>query len=171
MTPASRVLLTCVCLSLCVVRVELGHVADTQKEGLYFNVRLCAAIGHPSVKRCHVPIQKHGVVVRQAEADYAFTSRVHVLFQRVLRKFKGDLALWVQYVEFCQRVVSQSDEEWLWSVTTVSWCLCVQKHDFALGRVLAQALAVHPSASGLWVLAARTQVEQNRDIAAARCVT
>jgi len=44
--------------------------------------------------------------VRQTEADYAFTSRVHVLFQRVLRKFKGDLALWLQYVEFCQRVVS-----------------------------------------------------------------
>ena len=44
--------------------------------------------------------------MRQTEADYAFTSRVHVLFQRVLRKFKGDLALWLQYVEFCQRVVS-----------------------------------------------------------------
>ena len=52
----------------------------------------------------------------------------------------------------------------------MSCWLCVQKHDLALGRVLAQALAVHPSASGLWVLAARTQMEQSRDIAAARYV-
>lgn len=96
-----------------------------------------------------------------------------MLFQRVLRKFKGDLPLWLQYVEFCQRVVSR----WMWHGCgwvecddCVLW-LCVQKHDFALGRVLAQALAVHPHASGLWVLAAKTQMEQDRDIAAARCVT
>ena len=57
-----------------------------------------------------------------------------------------------------------------WSVTSLSCWLRVQKHDLALGRVLAQALAVHPSASGLWVLAARTQMEQSRDIAAARYV-
>lgn len=59
---------------------------------------------------------------------------------------------------------------WVECDDCVLW-LYVQKHDFALGRVLAQALAVHPHASGLWVLAAKTQMEQDRDIAAARCVT
>ena len=52
-----------------------------------------------------------------------------MLFQRVLRKFKGDLALWLQYVEFCQRVVS-----WLGGmvgrrVRSVSCCVWTESEE------------------------------------------
>ena len=44
--------------------------------------------------------------------------------QRVLKKFKGDLKLWLQYIEFAQH----------------------SRHKLSLSRIYGRALAIHPGA-------------------------
>ena len=43
-----------------------------------------------------------------------------------------------------------------------------KKHYFALSKALAKALAVNPRCAELWVLAAKTEHEGNRNVDAAR---
>ena len=47
--------------------------------------------------------------------------------QRVLKKFKGDLKLWLQYIEFAE----------------------TSRHRISLSRIFGQALAIHPSATSM----------------------
>lgn len=35
-------------------------------------------------------------------SDYAGVRRIYFVFERALRKFKGDVALWLQYIEFAK---------------------------------------------------------------------
>jgi U3 small nucleolar RNA-associated protein 6 len=39
---------------------------------------------------------------KQSISDYAGNRRIFFIFERALRKFKGDLSLWLQYIEFAK---------------------------------------------------------------------
>lgn len=82
------------------------------------------------------------------DADYGIQNRIHGLFRRVLKKFKGDLKLWLQYIEFAEK----------------------SYHKISLSRIFGRALAIHPSAISLWVKAAKFQFEELKDPASARAL-
>ncbi|CAG8636444.1 2637_t:CDS:10 [Acaulospora morrowiae] len=71
-------------------------------------------------------------------SDYAITRRIYHIFDRAVIKFKGDVSLWLQYIEF-----SKSTEA---------------------GR----AIQMHPTKPVFWILAAKWEYEVNANIVSAR---
>jgi len=65
-------------------------------------------------------------------SDYAGVRRMHFIFERSTRKFKGDKRIWYQYIDFCLRSGSTK----------------------ILSKILLKALKFHPKQVHLWVLAA-----------------
>ena len=75
---------------------------------------------------------KRKIVKSHDVGDRHIVQHVHFLFSRLLRKFRSDVSLYVQYIEFCKSTGSLQ----------------------TLGRIYAQALQVHPRNVGLWTEAA-----------------
>ncbi|KAF7731784.1 U3 snoRNP protein [Apophysomyces ossiformis] len=79
-------------------------------------------------------------------SDYAGTRRIYHLFQRALNKFKGDLSLWMQYIEFAKKNEANN----------------------LLSGIFVKALQLHPTKAPLWIMAASWEYEENANIGAAR---
>ncbi|KAJ3194354.1 U3 snoRNP protein [Irineochytrium annulatum] len=79
-------------------------------------------------------------------SDFSIVRRIHHLYQGALKKFPGDINLWLQYFE--------------WSRSTGS--------SRALGRTFAKALSLHPGKPPMWILAAKWEFEENANMTAAR---
>ncbi|KAI6046054.1 U3 small nucleolar RNA-associated protein 6-domain-containing protein [Pisolithus marmoratus] len=65
-------------------------------------------------------------------SDYALVRRQFHIFERALRKFKGDVGLWIQYIQVAKRVGARG----------------------LVGRVTARALQLHPNVPSLYIIAA-----------------
>jgi U3 small nucleolar RNA-associated protein 6 len=79
--------------------------------------------------------------------DIHIVQHIHLLFVRVIRKFRGDISLHLRHAEFCKDVKSYT----------------------RLGRVYAEALQIFPRESGLWIEAASNEFfGQNRSVKGAR---
>eukprot|EP00449_Zooxanthella_nutricula_P051605 CAMPEP_0198566768 /NCGR_PEP_ID=MMETSP1462-20131121/103790_1 /TAXON_ID=1333877 /ORGANISM="Brandtodinium nutriculum, Strain RCC3387" /LENGTH=264 /DNA_ID=CAMNT_0044297805 /DNA_START=6 /DNA_END=796 /DNA_ORIENTATION=- len=74
---------------------------------------------------------------RRTISDFAGVRRLHGIFDRGTKKFKGDLRMWYQHVDFCLRSGSTK----------------------ALSRVLTRALKFHPREVHLWLLAADRELK------------
>ncbi len=81
-------------------------------------------------------------------ADHCIVRRVHLVYQRACRKFRGDLALWAAWLRFCRR--SKSSRQ--------------------MSRVLTRALQLHPTCAALWTHAAAWEFEGNGNATAARAL-
>ncbi|KAG0170590.1 U3 snoRNP protein [Apophysomyces sp. BC1034] len=79
-------------------------------------------------------------------SDYAGTRRIYHLFQRALNKFKGDIALWMQYIDFAKKNDANN----------------------LLSGIFVKALQLHPAKAPLWIMAASWEYEENANIGAAR---
>lgn len=77
---------------------------------------------------------------------HAFIRKVHVLYQRVLRKYPGNVGLWLDFATFC---FSHGNARLLSEVTS-------------------QGLRLNPSCAGLWCFAANWEYKHKGDISAAR---
>ena len=71
---------------------------------------------------------------------------MHVLYQRVLRKYPGNVGLWLDFATFC---FSHGNARLLSEVTS-------------------QGLRLNPSCAGLWCFAANWEYKHKGDISAAR---
>lgn len=72
-------------------------------------------------------------------SDRAGANRIFTIFERaVAGKYKGDIKLWFQYIDFCLESGSTKQLE----------------------RVLLRALRIHPTEERLWILAADRQLKQ-----------
>ncbi|KXL44511.1 hypothetical protein M433DRAFT_68212 [Acidomyces richmondensis BFW] len=82
------------------------------------------------------------------KATKGFTGQRTVFFilDRATKKFPGDMGLWMQYIEFCQK----------------------EKANKKLARVFTSVLRLKPREYGLWVLAAKCYAEQYGDMSTAR---
>ncbi|KAG6862332.1 hypothetical protein C0995_016030 [Termitomyces sp. Mi166 len=65
-------------------------------------------------------------------SDYALVRRQFQIFERALKKFKSDVALWIQYIQVAQREGARA----------------------LVGRITARALQLHPNQPALYILAA-----------------
>ncbi|KAJ3252834.1 U3 snoRNP protein [Boothiomyces macroporosus] len=79
-------------------------------------------------------------------SDYSIVRRIHSLYQQALKRFKGDVSLWIQYFE--------------WSL--------LQKSFKTLGKQFATAIALHPTKSVFWIMAAKYEYEENSNMTSAR---
>ena len=77
---------------------------------------------------------------------HGFIRKVHVLYQRVLRKYPGNVGLWLDFATFC---FSHGNARLLSEVTS-------------------QGLRLNPSCAGLWCFAANWEYKHKGDISAAR---
>ena len=73
-------------------------------------------------------------------------NRIHILFTRLLRRFKADLRIWLQYADFCKRI----------------------RHYSRLSKCITKAVRLHPRCPGLWTLGAWTALTFDCDTHAAR---
>ncbi|KAI9017097.1 U3 small nucleolar RNA-associated protein 6-domain-containing protein [Gaertneriomyces semiglobifer] len=79
-------------------------------------------------------------------SDYSILRRLHGLYSRMLKKFGGDPALWVQYFEWCKRTNSSK----------------------ALAKNFARAIQLHPTNASFWIMAAAYEFEKNSNMQSAR---
>ena len=58
---------------------------------------------------CSVLRKKRIGITRSSLCDFESVKRIHLLYDRALRKFKGDLGLWRAYIEYCKGEKSASE--------------------------------------------------------------
>ena len=72
--------------------------------------------------------------------------RIFFILDRATKKFSGDIALWMQYIEFARK----------------------QKANKKLSQILTTVLRLHPTNSDLWIYAANYALDERYDITEAR---
>jgi U3 small nucleolar RNA-associated protein 6 len=72
--------------------------------------------------------------------------RIITIFERAVKRFHGDVALWLQYAEYARH----NDSTRL------------------LSRIFARLLQLHPAKPQLWIYVAAWEFEENGNIVAAR---
>jgi U3 small nucleolar RNA-associated protein 6 len=72
--------------------------------------------------------------------------RIHTLYQKTLKKYKGDVGLWVDYFNWSRGVGSGK----------------------VLSRSFAQAIQFNPTSTVLWIMAAKFEWEENGNVVGAR---
>jgi len=88
--------------------------------------------------------RKH--IKKPGPADFAGEKRIHFIFERALRKFRGDFDLWKNAIKYSMEVNAE----------TVS------------SRRLGDAVKLHPRHVDFWVMAANFQFEKCNDVSSAR---
>ncbi|KAG0325842.1 U3 snoRNP protein [Dissophora globulifera] len=83
---------------------------------------------------------------KQSISDYAGPRRIYFIYKRCLIKFKGDISIWLQFIEYAKKTGASR----------------------TLGKIFAQAIQLHPTNEKMWILAAAWEWEQNANIVAAR---
>lgn len=81
-----------------------------------------------------------------SSSEYSIVRRTHRLYERMLRKFKGDLSLWNEWIQFCSASKSA-------------------RH---MSKVLTRAMQLHPTCSAIWTYAAAWEFEHNHNATVAR---
>ncbi|KAH7662036.1 U3 small nucleolar RNA-associated protein 6 [Dioscorea alata] len=91
--------------------------------------------------------QKGGKKWKKSMSDVAGVLRILDIYSKAVVRFKGDLDLWFQYLEFCR-----------------------ERRHGRMKQALAQAIRFHPKVPGLWIYAAAWEFDQNLNVAAARAL-
>eukprot|EP00928_Gymnodinium_smaydae_P027862 TRINITY_DN21407_c0_g3_i1.p1 TRINITY_DN21407_c0_g3~~TRINITY_DN21407_c0_g3_i1.p1 ORF type:complete len:630 (-),score=141.39 TRINITY_DN21407_c0_g3_i1:153-2042(-) len=84
---------------------------------------------------------------KKSVSDFAGMKLMHSVFFRATRRFKGDMRLWCQYIDFCLRSGSTK----------------------ILSRVLLRCLKLHPREVDMWILAADRSLKSG-EVKAARAL-
>jgi len=66
---------------------------------------------------------------KPSASDYHIEQHIHLIFVRAMRKYKSDIAMWLQYIDFCKKNNSSKK----------------------LGQIFAQALTYHPHNTTLYI--------------------
>ncbi|XP_073309174.1 uncharacterized protein [Primulina huaijiensis] len=82
---------------------------------------------------------------KKSVSDYAGVSRILETYRLATNRFKGDIELWFQYLEFCRA-----------------------RGNGRMKKALAQLVRFHPKVPGVWIYAAAWEFDQNLNVAAAR---
>ncbi|XP_078609587.1 U3 small nucleolar RNA-associated protein 6 homolog [Branchiostoma floridae x Branchiostoma japonicum] len=90
--------------------------------------------------------EKLGYFFKKEEIEYAIVGRIHYLFKRAIRKWPEDLKMWMSHIEFCKK-----------------WNKRIQ-----LSKMFASLLSMHTNKPGLWIMAAKWELEENQSADNAR---
>ncbi|KAK3815275.1 MAG: U3 small nucleolar RNA-associated protein 6-domain-containing protein [Benniella sp.] len=86
------------------------------------------------------------IKAKMSISDYAGPRRIYFIYRRCLTKFKGDISIWLQYINYAKKTGASR----------------------TLGKIFAQAIQLHPTNEKLWILAAAWEWEENANVVAAR---
>ena len=78
---------------------------------------------------------------------HALIRKIHGLYQRALRKYRGNVGLWLQFTTFCYLHGNQR----------------------LLSEVIAQALQLNPTCAGLWSFAAQWEYKRKVRLITSNC--
>nr|XP_057921373.1 U3 small nucleolar RNA-associated protein 6 homolog [Doryrhamphus excisus] len=92
-------------------------------------------------RRAHIHY-KH----KKEEIEFAIIHRINSVFRRATNKWKDDVQLWLSHVAFCKK----------WSTKG------------QLSKVFSAMLAIHPDKPALWLMAAKTELEDRKSSENAR---
>ncbi|GAB4830842.1 hypothetical protein Ancab_004870 [Ancistrocladus abbreviatus] len=84
---------------------------------------------------------------KKSLADFSGVRRIVVLYRMATSRFKGDVELWFQFLEFCR-----------------------ERKNGRMKKALAQAIRFHPKVPGLWIYSAAWEFDHNLNAAAARAL-
>ncbi|XP_011096052.1 U3 small nucleolar RNA-associated protein 6 homolog isoform X2 [Sesamum indicum] len=84
---------------------------------------------------------------KKSVSDYAGVSRILDIYRLATNRFKGDIQLWFQYLEYCR----------------------ARGHG-RMKKALAQLVRFHPKVPGVWIYAAAWEFDSNLNVAAARAL-
>ncbi|RDD44015.1 U3 small nucleolar RNA-associated protein 6-like protein [Trichoplax sp. H2] len=90
--------------------------------------------------------RKLGIYNKKKTVDFAIINRIHRLYQKALRKFRSDSKLWLEYIAFSKNMGSTK----------------------VVSKAFSRMLQAHPYRSEFWILAAKWEFEDNKDIDNAR---
>lgn len=85
--------------------------------------------------------------LKKSVSDFAGVSRIVEIYRLATNRFKGDIQLWFQYLEFCR-----------------------ERRNGHMKKVLAQVIRFHPKVPGVWIYAAAWEFDTNLNVAAARAL-
>ncbi|KAK9828324.1 hypothetical protein WJX74_008746 [Apatococcus lobatus] len=90
--------------------------------------------------------EERGMAGKHTMSEWAIPRRIHFIYDRALRRFKGDLDLWTRWLQHCRAAGSPRQ----------------------MSKVLTRALQLHPTEPRLWSHAAGFEFEDHHNPAAAR---
>lgn len=93
--------------------------------------------------------KQRAIAGKRSLADYGIVRRIHFIFDRATRKFKGDPSVWMAWLKFCRD--SQSKRQ--------------------VSKVITKALKLHPTAPYFWAYAAAWCASRPVRRASIQCTT
>ncbi|XP_050214045.1 uncharacterized protein LOC126665322 [Mercurialis annua] len=85
--------------------------------------------------------------MKTSVSDLAGVSKIADIYRLAVTRYKGDIDLWFQYLEFCR-----------------------QRRNGRMKKVLAQLIRFHPKVPGVWIYAAAWEFDHNLNVSAARAL-
>lgn len=85
---------------------------------------------------------------KEGISQWAGPRRILFIFDRATQKFKGDLSLWMQYLNYARQ----------------------QKSVNVITKIFTQLLSLNPTKPEVWIMAAKYEFEHNQSIKAARSI-
>lgn len=91
--------------------------------------------------------EKGNKKMKKSVSDFAGVRRIIEIYRMATSRFKGDLQLWFQYLEFCK-----------------------ERKNGRMKKALAQVMRFHPKVPAVWIYAAAWEFDHNLNVAAARAI-
>ncbi|KAJ3615251.1 hypothetical protein NHX12_018819 [Muraenolepis orangiensis] len=75
--------------------------------------------------------------LKREEIEFPIIQRINFVFKRATNKWKGDVQLWLSHIAFCKKWGTMSQ----------------------LSKVFSAVIAIHPDKTGIWIMAAKSELE------------
>uniref|UniRef100_A0A665X8S2 UTP6 small subunit processome component n=1 Tax=Echeneis naucrates TaxID=173247 RepID=A0A665X8S2_ECHNA len=92
-------------------------------------------------RRAHIHYQ-----FKREEIEFPIIHRINSIFRRATNKWKDDVQLWLSHVAFCKKWATKGQ----------------------ISKVFSAMLAIHPDKSALWIMAAKSELEDRDSSESAR---
>ncbi|XP_076649775.1 U3 small nucleolar RNA-associated protein 6 homolog isoform X2 [Halictus rubicundus] len=89
---------------------------------------------------------KFGIHQKKSEIDHIITNKINYLYKDAIFKFQDDIRFWIAYIKFCKHVHFQN----------------------SVSHILGRMLQVHQDKPKCWHIAARWELEENKNKQTAR---
>ncbi|XP_074554696.1 U3 small nucleolar RNA-associated protein 6 homolog [Halichoeres trimaculatus] len=92
-------------------------------------------------RRTHIHYQ-----FKREEIEFPIIHRINSVFSRATKKWKNDVQLWLSHVAFCKKWATKSQ----------------------ISKVFSSMLAIHPDKPAMWIMAAKSELEDRESSESAR---
>uniref|UniRef100_A0A1A7WJX9 UTP6, small subunit (SSU) processome component, homolog n=1 Tax=Iconisemion striatum TaxID=60296 RepID=A0A1A7WJX9_9TELE len=92
-------------------------------------------------RRAHIHYQ-----FKREEIEFPIIQRINIIFRRATKKWKDDVQLWFSHVAFCKKWATKGQ----------------------ISKVFSSMLAIHPDKPALWIMAAKSELEDRDSSESAR---